>query len=251
MTPKAWFAAIDPSPLLAAIRADQAMIGQQLRVRTRRLRLFACAAARQVWHMLSADACSAILASERYAEGRATLTDLVASAIPRQIVSVTASQMAQEAASAASYVGVAMSGPPGNQPSMSLHTATNAAISAARAIATREIGPAPPGRPTTPEWHKTWTAAFASARAVQAEYIRDIFPPPQYIPTRDPRWITSTVLALARQMDESGDFSTVPILADALQDAGCEDDRLLSSCRTSRNNHVRGNWIVDLILERT
>jgi hypothetical protein len=51
-------------------------------------------------------------------------------------------------------------------------------------------------------------------------------------------------------MDETGDFSAIPILADALQDAGCEDETLLKCCRTSGNNHVRGNWVVELILER-
>ena len=58
------------------------------------------------------------------------------------------------------------------------------------------------------------------------------------------------MLALAQQMDETGDFSAIPILADALQDAGCEDEMLLNSCRTPENNHVRGNWVVELILAR-
>jgi hypothetical protein len=51
-------------------------------------------------------------------------------------------------------------------------------------------------------------------------------------------------------MDESGDFSVAPILADAIQDSGCVDETILNCCRTAGNNHVRGNWVVDLILGR-
>jgi hypothetical protein len=60
--------------------------------------------------------------------------------------------------------------------------------------------------------------------------------------------LTSTVLDLARQMYDSRDFSPMPILADALQDAGCENDEVLNHCRGSTAPHVRGCWVVDLIL---
>lgn len=60
-------------------------------------------------------------------------------------------------------------------------------------------------------------------------------------------WRTDTVLALARQMDGSGDFGAMPILADALQDAGCGDDNILGHCR-GPGPHVRGCWVVDLVL---
>ncbi len=63
----------------------------------------------------------------------------------------------------------------------------------------------------------------------------------------DPEWRTSTVLAIAKQVDESGDFSALPILADALQDAGCTDLRILDHCR-GLGPHARGCWAVDLLL---
>jgi hypothetical protein len=102
----------------------------------------------------------------------------------------------------------------------------------------------------TDAWHVAWTTAYDNARAIQADYLRDLFPPPEYVSQLDRQWLTSTVLALARQMHESGDFSAVPILADALQDAGCEDETALRCCRTAGNVHVRGNWVVDLLLDR-
>ena len=62
-----------------------------------------------------------------------------------------------------------------------------------------------------------------------------------------PAWRTDTTLALARQMYESRDFSAMPILADALQDAGCDSPDILSHCREP-GQHVRGCWAVDLVL---
>jgi hypothetical protein len=63
----------------------------------------------------------------------------------------------------------------------------------------------------------------------------------------DPEWRTSTAVALAQQMYESRDFSAMPILADALQDAGCDSDDILAHCR-GPGPHVRGCWVVDLVL---
>jgi len=79
-----------------------------------------------------------------------------------------------------------------------------------------------------------------------AELIRDIFSNPFRPVTFDPAWQTSTVVALAQQMYESRDFSPMPILADALQDAGCANDDILGHCR-GEGVHVRGCWVVDLV----
>jgi hypothetical protein len=59
----------------------------------------------------------------------------------------------------------------------------------------------------------------------------------------NPAWLTSTVLALARQMYDSRDFSAMPILADALQDAGCDNEDILKHCR-GPGPHVRGCWVL-------
>ena len=63
----------------------------------------------------------------------------------------------------------------------------------------------------------------------------------------DPVWRTSTVVALAKQMYGSRDFTAMPILADALQDAGCDNEDILDHCRRP-GPHVRGCWVVDLVL---
>jgi hypothetical protein len=65
----------------------------------------------------------------------------------------------------------------------------------------------------------------------------------------EPVWRTDTAVSLARQMYESRDFSPMPILADALQDAGCDDGQLLGHCR-GPGPHIRGCWAVDLVLAK-
>jgi hypothetical protein len=87
----------------------------------------------------------------------------------------------------------------------------------------------------------------AEARAAAAGLLRDIFGNPFRPVTFSPEWRTDTAVSLARQMYESRDFGAMPILADALQDAGCEDDDILSHCRDD-GPHVRGCWVVDLVL---
>jgi hypothetical protein len=87
-------------------------------------------------------------------------------------------------------------------------------------------------------------------QAAQCELLRDIFGTPFRKHSRVKKaWLTDTVLSLARQMYESRDFSAMPILADALQDAGCENADILEHCR-GLGPHVRGCWVVDLILEK-
>ena len=61
-------------------------------------------------------------------------------------------------------------------------------------------------------------------------------------------WRTSTVVALARGMYDTRDFAPMPILADALQDAGCDHSDILGHCRDPHGTHVRGCWVVDLVL---
>jgi hypothetical protein len=78
--------------------------------------------------------------------------------------------------------------------------------------------------------------------------IRDIFGNPFRPVAFDPNWRTSTAVALATQMYESRDFAAMPILADALQDAGCDNTNILDHCRDAAVTHVRGCWVVDLVL---
>ncbi len=87
-------------------------------------------------------------------------------------------------------------------------------------------------------------------RETQLRILRDIVGNPFRPVAFDPAWRTSTAVALARQMYESREFSAMPILADALQDAGCEDEAILMHCRDANQPHVRGCWVCDLVLSK-
>jgi hypothetical protein len=113
------------------------------------------------------------------------------------------------------------------------------------------------------------TARAAEADGIPSEIptlvalVRDIFGNPFRPVAFAPEWRTDTAVAIARQMYESRDFGAMPILADALQDAGCDNADVLNHCRgaagggsgepvggstASGGTHVRGCWVVDLVL---
>jgi hypothetical protein len=94
-------------------------------------------------------------------------------------------------------------------------------------------------------------AAYRREWLALSVLLRDIFGNPYRSTTFSPFWRTDTALSLARQMYESRDFGAMPILADALQDAGCESDDILDHCRDANATHVRGCWVVDLVLNRS
>jgi hypothetical protein len=80
-----------------------------------------------------------------------------------------------------------------------------------------------------------------------AELIREIFGNPFRPVAIDPRWLTETVVALATGIYAERAFDRMPILADALEEAGCDHADILSHCRGD-GPHVRGCWVVDLLL---
>jgi hypothetical protein len=67
----------------------------------------------------------------------------------------------------------------------------------------------------------------------------------------NPAWRTSDVMLLAQGIYESKAFDRLPILADALQDAGCNNEELLSHCRDKELTPVRGYWVLDLVIGKT
>jgi hypothetical protein len=95
-------------------------------------------------------------------------------------------------------------------------------------------------------YFEDWGDPKERARQV-ADIMRDIVGNPFRPVTFAPAWRTSTVLTLAQGIYADRAFDLMPILADALQDAGYEDSDLLGHCR-GPGPHVRGCWVVDLVL---
>ena len=82
---------------------------------------------------------------------------------------------------------------------------------------------------------------------MQAELLRDIFGDPLREIHLDRQFVTPTITAMSKQMYDSHDFVSMPMLANALEAAGCRDTAILDHCR-SPSPHVRGCWVLDLIL---
>lgn len=87
-------------------------------------------------------------------------------------------------------------------------------------------------------------------RIAQANLLRDIFGNPFRKVKFNKKWRSSTVVALAKEIYEAKAFDQLPILADALQDAGCENEDILTHCR-GPGPHVRGCFVVDLLLGKS
>jgi hypothetical protein len=198
MTEAEWLACADPLRMLTFLEG---------RASERKLRLFAVACCRRVWHRLGDKRSQiAVETAEKYADGRANETEL-------------------SSVRAAVWQGPKLWPTPW--------------------ACTHEVA------------HKAaWFACQNAARIAgqvgeadrQVSVLRDIFGNPFRPVSLDAEWLTSTVVALATGIYAERAFDRMPILADALQDAGCTNEDVLAHCRDTSLTHVRGCWVVDLVL---
>jgi len=90
-------------------------------------------------------------------------------------------------------------------------------------------------------WEREW----------QATLLRDVVGNPfRMSPPIDPSWLgwnNGVIPRLAQAIYDERAFDRLPILADALEDAGCENADILAHCRQP-GEHVRGCWVLDLLL---
>jgi len=87
-------------------------------------------------------------------------------------------------------------------------------------------------------------------QVTQAALLRDLFGNLFCPASLDPLWLSwndGTVPQMARVFYDEGRFDGLPVLADALEEAGCADAAVLSHCRQP-DGHVRGCWVIDRIL---
>jgi hypothetical protein len=89
----------------------------------------------------------------------------------------------------------------------------------------------------------------AEIRRAIANLLRDIFGNPFRPVTIDPAWRTPVVTAIAHTVYDERRVSDLPVLADALEDAGCSGSDLLAHLR-GPGPHVRGCWALDKLLGR-
>lgn len=215
----------------------QMLTGLAKRASARKLRLFACACCRRVWEDLEDEnSRAAVESAERFAD----------ETISKDVLS--AAQSAAHRATQRWYappLGIAP------EPNWRRAVASTAAKYAAQ----------PTEIPTRLARAMVYSAHYAlladnlhaldatAAQIAQCNLLRDIFGNPFLLVLFSAVWRTDTAVSLARQMYESREFIAMPILADSLQDAGCDSDDILSHCREP-GEHVRGCWVVDLVLAK-
>jgi hypothetical protein len=191
----------------------------------RKLRLFACACCRRIWDRLPDERSrAAVECAERFADGMATVEELRAHYRPAREVSVAPRHGDPD--DPQQYTLLAASDTAYGSPWMA---AASASVDASWPAADE------PADRMTAEW------------AAHAALLRDLFGNPFRSVLFDPRWRTGDVVALARAAYEDHASERLPMVADALMDAGCADEAILAHCR-SPEPHVRGCWVVDLAL---
>jgi hypothetical protein len=249
MTDAEWLACADPTPMLEFLRGKAS---------DRKLRLFACGCCRRVWGLIRDERFrNALRAAELFADSMVTQEEMLearGAAMP-----AFAHLHADDEAPAAA---LSASGIPAPKKSFSEHLVdafadpwwedefdkgdphAPAVVTARRAAwaVARAQGQQPLLNPSSGQ---------EMERQAQGNLIRCIFGnpfrPSPPLPPAVLLWNDTTVRCIAEGIYEERAFRRLPILADALLDAGCDNEELITHCR-SEEPHVRGCWAVDLIL---
>jgi hypothetical protein len=217
VTEEQWLTAPDPSPMLVHAR----LLGDD-----RKRRLFACACARRVADLFIDPASErAVATAERYADGLAGKKDLHA-ALAEARVAVRAAH-ARDARH-------------GNAAACAAMTVVETVIILDRDAASLAAYARSTGRVT-----------MRAERRAQADLVRDLlgnpFCPPVAVDAAWLEWDGGAVRRLASAVYAERAFDHLPVLADALEDAGCADPVLLAHLR-GRGVHALGCWALDLLL---
>jgi hypothetical protein len=214
MTEAEWLACSNPIPMLDSL-GDKAS--------DRKVLLFACGCLRQVWPILSDER------SRRAVEVAERLVD-AKKAKKREFrnIRLDAERVAQSTSSTC----------------LSAYYAARVAVSLPRRLPfSRRLGARYyPGIDSL--------VNVLDERLSLGDVLRDVFGNPFHCVTVDPVWLSwngGTVLNLAQTIYDERRFGDLPILADALEDAGCDNANILSHCRDP-GEHSRGCWVVDLLL---
>ena len=225
MTANVWHMSNNPQAMLSCLPAGVAS--------DRQMRLFAVACCRCIWHLLTDEQSrQAVEVAERFADGRASTTERAAA---------RAAAWAAWAARATAWAARAAA--------WDAEAAAGAARAAAEAAAEAAVWAADAAAGAAGDAGRAAEAAAGDARAAQSDLLRDIFGDPfgpqPTIAVEVLAWNDRCVPRIAEAIYEERRFGDLPILADALLDAGADDDALLDHCR-SPGPHVRGCWALDL-----
>ena len=289
MTEQEWLACTDPSAMLEFLRGKSSDLFDSLfdnsqpfgmnpnlfngKTSDRKLRLFASCCARRVWNILEERSRKVVEISERYADGLADHAALEVAldqvkryreAIPSfeepgylhflgevDNIGYWRCRRPLEESAAEFVLGLG--------PELDAETVAKSAVEVAAGLARADAWEAGPivGEKETVNFRardERGDAAFQSRRIkemlAQAVLLRDIIGNPFQPMTADPSWLTPKTSTLARAIYTRRRFQDTPDLASALEDAGCMTREILDHCR-GPGPHVRGCWVVDLVLGKS
>jgi hypothetical protein len=241
MTEAEWLACTDPKGMLEFVDEKGS---------NRKKRLFAVACCRRIWSTMTDNRSQiAVEVAERFADGLASRRE--------QEAAFEAARAAREENLAAAWElfdNVLGINPQADLPDNPALAAALICVSDAgprfaleidevHRISTRRPGRRFKGKMTWAANTEHMPEEGLDACDLMHEVIGNPFSPV----TVDPRWLTETVVALATGIYADRAFDRMPILADALEEAGCADEQVLAHCRGD-GPHVRGCWVVDLVL---
>jgi hypothetical protein len=213
-----------------------------------RLRLFACACVRRVWHLVPDPRSRAAVEAVEQRPGAEVYPPAV--------------RAAAGDAAAEIFEIIPVPGGPDAMMDQARHAAATAASGVVTETAFGFISPADIANATvglTVEAVKYAARAAGNAgrremkaeRVAQSRLLRDIvFNPFRSPPAVEAAWLAwngGAVANLARAIRDERAYDRLPLLADALEDAGCHDADLLGHCRSGQE-HALGCWAVDLLL---
>jgi hypothetical protein len=221
MTEQEWQACAEPGRLLEQLHDT---LGD------RRARLFLAACCRRIWALFTDErARAAVEAAELFADG---------------LIDAAALEEAHRQALEAPAFG-----PDWYRATAALHPAMLPLTRMMVGMGYWRVARAAAAEHQRPAWGERIREEYAA----QCDLLRDIAHYPQRPPPAVPRawlaWGDGIIPKLARAIYEERAFDRLPVLADALEEAGCDDHTLLDHCRHGRV-HVPGCWAVDLILSQ-
>ena len=229
MNETSWLSCSNPHELLTSL-AERGLTSD------RKLRLFAVARCRQIWHLLPEDVQSIVDMSEWFADGQATVHELEA-AIALTEARLRADSLASGSPNLHAYAA-AVAVDCSTENAERLASTLFAALRIAHAV----------GQPVPDRgYDRTYERVLWKEVGEMTDWLRDIFPNPFRPTIFDAAWRTETAVSLASLIYEKREFSLMAVLGDALQDVGCADERILEHCRED-GVHSRGCWVVDALL---
>ena len=223
-----WLSCPNPSPLLD-------FLNQNNGASRRKFFLAGAACVRRVWRLLERpESRAAVEAAERYADDHITREEL-------RDISLAAAVYQQWPDTDPHFYAALATG------RLRHDIRQNHGNAEETMYAVKDVPKAVAAITGSAEYSDGWEAARQAEMRVLSDLYRCVLGNPFRPVNFSPEWRTDTAVSLARAMYESREFGAMPILADALQDAGCAEPAILDHCRAS-GEHVRGCWVADLVL---